>query len=107
MKLSSKIHGIIDYVVVVFLLASPSVFPLGEFTSIFTYVLGGIHLALTIGTDFEAGIFKLIAFRIHGVIELIVAVALVALAFYFGSIDGDVARNYYLGFGIAVFVTWL
>ncbi len=107
MKLNSKIHGVIDYVVVLFLLASPPLFGLPEITSMFTYALGRIHLLLTIATKFELGIIKLIPFKLHGIIELIVSLALIAVAFYLGNLEGEVSRNFYLGFGIAVFLTWL
>jgi len=107
MKISSKIHGIIDYIVVLFLVASPSLFGLPEFTACCTYILAGIHLTLTVLTDFEVGLFKLIPFKIHGMIELIVSLALVGFAFYLGGREGDLARNFYLGFGIAVFLTWV
>lgn len=107
MKISSKIHGIIDYVVVLFLLASPSLFGLPEFTACCTYILAGIHLTLTVLTDFEVGLFKVIPLKVHGMIELIVSLALVGFAFYVGGREGDLARNFYLGFGVAVFLTWL
>ncbi len=106
MKLNSKIHGTIDYLVVVFLWISPSLFGLPEATSIFTYVLGTIHLALTFLTDFELGVVKLVPLKIHGIIELAVSIVLIAVAIYFDSTDGTLARNFYLGFGAAVFVTW-
>lgn len=105
--LNSKIHGIIDYLVVLFLWASPTLFGLPETTALFTYILGGIHLVLTIATDFEMGVLKFIPLPIHGWIELIVSVALIGIAFYLGGMEGDLARNFYLGFGIAVFLTWL
>ena len=107
MKLNSSIHGAVDYGVVLFLFLSPTVFVLPEITSKFTYALGVIHLILTITTNFELGLFKIIPFKIHGIIELIVSLALVAVAFYLGNLEGDLARNFYLSFAIAVFVTWL
>ncbi|MEO9885261.1 MAG: hypothetical protein ABJR05_08370 [Balneola sp.] len=107
MKLSSKLHGIIDYVVVIFLLASPSLFGLPEFAACCTYILAGIHFTLTILTDFELGLIKVIPFKVHGMVELIVSLALIGFAFYVGGREGDLARNFYIGFGIAVFLTWL
>lgn len=107
MKINSKIHGVIDYLVVVFLWLSPSIFNLPELTQIFTYTLGGIHLGLTLFTNFELGLLKVIPFKIHGWIELVVSIALIGVAFYLGSIDGEFSRNYYLAFAIAVFLTWL
>ena len=82
MKVSSKVHGILDYASVLFLLLSPTLFGLPEVTSYFTYALGGIHLVLTALTKFELGIIKVIPLKVHGFIEAIAAVALVAVAFY-------------------------
>lgn len=105
--INSKIHGVIDYLVVLFLIASPTLFNLPEVTAVFTYILAGVHLVLTVLTNFELGLFKTIPFSIHGWIELIVSLALVGVAFYLGDKEGDLSRNFYLGFAIAVFLTWL
>lgn len=107
MKLNSKIHGAIDYLVVIFLLLCPSLFGLKDITATFTYVLAAIHLLLTITTRFELGLVKIIPFNIHGVIELIVSIGLIGVAFYLGKLEGELSRNFYLSFGIIVFVTWL
>lgn len=107
MKLNSKIHGAIDYLVVVFLFLSPTLFGLKDITTTFTYILAAIHLLLTISTKFEFGLVKLIPFKIHGVIELIVSIVLIGVAFYLGKLEGDLSRNFYLSFAIAVFITWL
>jgi hypothetical protein len=107
MKLNSKSHGVIDYAVVLFLWLSPTLFGLPKITSIFTYILGAIHLILTITTNFELGLIKIIPFKIHAVIELMVSIILFAAAFYLGRLEGDLSRNFYLGFAIAVFLTWL
>ena len=107
MKLNSKIHGLIDYLVVIFLFLSPKLFHLPEITEFFTYILAGIHLTLTVLTNFELGLIKIIPLKIHGLIELIVSITLFGAAFYFGSIEGNIARNFYICFAIAVFLTWL
>ena len=107
MKLNSKIHGIIDYFVVLFFWVSPMAFGLGETTAWFTYILGGIHLLLTLFTNFEMGVFKVIPFKLHGWIELVVSIALIGVAFYLGRLDGTLSRNFYLGVAVAIFLTWL
>lgn len=107
MKLTSKIHGAIDYLVVLFLALSPTLFGLEDVTATFTYALAAIHFLLTIATKFEFGLLKVIPFRIHGVIELIVSIILVGVAFYLGNLEGDLSRNFYLSFAGAVFITWL
>lgn len=106
MKLNSKTHGAIDYLVVAFLLLSPTLFGLKGITATFTYVLAAIHLLLTVTTSFEFGLVKLIPFKIHGLIELIVSIALIGVAFYLGNLEGELSRNFYLAFGVAVFLTW-
>jgi len=107
MKINSKIHGAIDYLTVVFLVLSPSIFGMKDLTATFTYVLAAIHLLLTITTKFEFGLIKIIPFKIHGVIELIVSIGLIGVAFYLGSLEGELSRNFYLSFGVVVFVTWM
>ncbi|TDG37607.1 hypothetical protein EZJ43_00480 [Pedobacter changchengzhani] len=81
--ISSKTHAVLDYLMVMVFLISPEVFNLGESASIICYALGGIHFLLTIMTDFSGGIFKIIKLKLHGLIELIVGVALILLAFIF------------------------
>ena len=107
MKINSKTHGMLDYALVVLLLLSPTLFSLGSLTSIFTYATASIHLILTLCTDFEPGVFKIIPFKIHGIIEIIVAVTLVGIAFYLGSIEGSVSKIFYLCFALVVFIAWL
>lgn len=107
MKLRAKAHGTLDYVVVVFLLVSPTIFNLPRTTGIFTYVLGFVHLGLTVLTDFPLGLVKVIPFKVHGMIELIVSIALIIAAFVLAGIDGTIAQIFYLSFAAAVFLTWL
>lgn len=106
MKLiNQKIHGIIDYGVVVFLWSSASLLAFTPWVGKFTFVLGFVHLLLTVFTDFPAGGFKVLPFRIHGFIELLVAIALVTLPWFLtlNSVD----KIFYVAFGAAVFFTWI
>jgi cadmium resistance protein CadD (predicted permease) len=99
--ISPKIHGIIDYLVVLFLFISPTVFNMAHSVAVFTYALGAIHLVLTLLTNFSAGLVKLIPLPLHGLIELVVGIALVALAFTWLK-DDETAKLFYTGFGAAV-----
>lgn len=105
--LNSKIHGIVDYLFVLFLFASPSIFGLQERASLFTYILGVIHLVVTVSTNFEYGIIRIILFKHHGWIELIVSFALVGVAIYLGEVENELSRNFYFALAILVFLTWL
>lgn len=104
--ISPKLHGIIDFVVVIFLLASPTIFGFTGLVATFTYALGGIHLLLTILTDFNGGVFKLIPFSIHGLIEFVVGLVLIVLAYTLFK-DNKAVQLFYTVFGAAVLVTWL
>jgi len=106
-RLTAKIHGVLDYMVVAFLFASPVIFRLPTTTALCTYAIGVIHLVLTLTTDFPMGVFKIIPLKIHGMVELIVSISLVGIAFLLERYDGPVAYYYYLGFASAVFITWL
>ncbi len=107
MKINSKTHGMLDYALVILLLLSPTLFSLGSMTATFTYAIASIHLILTLCTDFELGVFKIIPFKIHGIIEIIVAVTLVGIAFYLGSIEGSASKIFYLSFAFVVLIAWL
>lgn len=104
--LSPKVHGIIDYLVVVFLLCSPTLFGLAGRIVTFTYVLAGVHLLLTILTNYEVGLVKLLPFPLHGLIELIVGVALVILSYTLFK-NNAAGKMFYLAFGAAVLLVWL
>jgi hypothetical protein len=87
-------------------LASPTIFGFTGLLAQFTYALGAVHLILTVLTNFGAGLFKVIPFQLHGVIELIVGVALIILGFTLFS-DTMTGHIFYVAFGAAVLAVWL
>ncbi len=105
--LNATSHGVADYAVVVFLLLSPMLFGLEGMAATITYALGIVHLILTITTRFPLGLVKLIPFHIHGIIELVVSIAFVGVAFWLGSTGDTLARTFFLCFAVAVFLVWL
>ena len=104
--ISPKIHGIIDYLVVVFLLASPSIFGFTGLLAYFTYALGIIHLLLTITTKYSAGLIKILPFTLHGTVEFVVGIVLIVLAYTLFN-DNPAGKLYYVIFGTVVLLTWL
>lgn len=105
--LTSKSHGVLDYIFSAFLLASPALFHMEGSVSNITYALGVAHLLITILTRFEVGIIKLIPFRIHGLIEIAVALLLVGLAFWFNSQQNDFGFYYYLAIAGIIMVVFV
>jgi len=104
--ISLRVHGIIDFVVVLFLLASPMSFGLSGLVAIFTYALAIVHLTLTLLTDFSAGLLKVISLPLHGMIELVVGIALIILGFTLFK-NAGAGKVFYIAFGSAVLITWL
>lgn len=105
--INSKLHGIIDYAFVLLLWFAPSVLVLDHKATLFSLILGCIHLALTLLTKFEFGVVKIIPFKIHGIIEIVVSVALIAVAFYLGRVENEISKYYFFSIAVAVFLTWL
>ncbi len=105
--ISSKTHGILDYLTVVFLLASPAIFNMESPLSTITYSLGIVHLCLTVLTNFEAGVIKVIPFRIHGLIEIVVALGLAVLAFWFYENVNTFGFYYYMTLAIVILLVFI
>jgi hypothetical protein len=105
-KLSPGIHGILDYLTVLFLLISPALFEMHYTAAEFTYALAVVHLALTLSTNFRPGAFKIIPLRIHGLIELVVSVGLVGVSILFRMRGDNVGFYYYLVFSATLFIVW-
>lgn len=105
--ISPKVHAILDYATVIFLLASPSLFKMEEPLNIFTYLLAVVHFLLTILTNFKLGLIKVIPFRVHGLIEVIVAVVLAGVAFWFYNIGIDLGFYYYIIIAVIIMIVFL
>jgi hypothetical protein len=107
MKISSAIHGVLDYATVLVLFVAPSVFNMQTTASFFTYVLASVHLLLTLLTNFEAGVLKIIPLKVHGLIEIVVSVLLIAIAIWFKSLGDNLSFYFYLVFSVVLFIVWL
>ena len=108
--LSPTLHSALDYVVVTALLSAPFFLSLTGLISILAYSLGAVHLLLTVLTYFPFGVIKIIPFKLHGHIELLVSVVLVTTPLYIGNLTAldSKSEEFFLGgFGVFVFITWL
>ena len=104
--MSPKVHGIIDILVVVFLLASPIIFGFTGILAVFTYALGAAHFLLTVFTDSTMGLAKIIPVSIHELVEFVVAVAVIVLAYTLFDNNAD-GKLFYVIFGNCLLLTWL
>ncbi len=105
--LSAPTHGILDYALVLLFALLPGVFGLDGLPAAILYVLAGVHLLVSLLTRYPLGVFKRIPFNAHGLLELLVAIALVALPWLLDFADQATARSVFIGLGLLLFVLWL
>lgn len=104
-KISSTLHGYLDYLTVVIFLAAPSIIGLTGLARTFAYALAVVHLAMTLVTDFPLGAAKRLPFTIHGWVERVVGPVLILLPF--GLSFDDAARSFYIVMGIIIIIVGL
>jgi hypothetical protein len=105
--LSPRVHGCVDYLAVIGFAAAPSVFALEATPATLAYTLSGVHLVLTLATDFPLGLVRAIPFPLHGLIEFAVAVVLLALPWVFGFAADEHARVFCIGASASVLAVFL
>jgi hypothetical protein len=104
--IDARAHGIIDLIAVLVFVLAPALFGLGGEPAAIAYSLAALHLLLTLLTRFPMGIWKAIPFFAHGIVELIVGVALLILPTYAGYSPGSPARRFYIAMGAVILVVW-
>ena len=103
--LSPTQHGYLDYLTVAIFLLAPSLIGLTGMAGTIAYLLAGIHLAMTLVTDFPLGVVKKLPFPIHGWVERIVGPVLVLLPFVLGF--KGTALGFYIVIGIVIILVGL
>ncbi|MGY3055633.1 hypothetical protein ACVWYG_003854 [Pedobacter sp. UYEF25] len=103
--ISAKTHAVLDFLTVIALLALPDLISLSAHAAILSYVLAGIHFLMTVTTDFSGGILKIIPFKIHGYVELLVGIILVILAFTIFK-GNNIDETYYACVGIVILIVF-
>jgi hypothetical protein len=104
--LPARTHGYLDYGTVVGFALAPALLGLEGLPKMICYGLAGVHLLLTLVTDFPLGSATLIPFKIHGLIELIVSIVLVVLPWVLGFAATPAARNFFIAAGVIIFLVW-
>ncbi|MEO8432380.1 MAG: hypothetical protein ABI592_12790 [Acidobacteriota bacterium] len=104
--LDARIHGVLDLVTIVILLVGPLLFGLGGSPALIAYSLAAVHLLLTLLTRFPMGLWKVIPFLYHGLVELLVGICLILLPTVAGYGPGSPARRFYTIVGAIILVVW-
>ncbi|MES2064456.1 MAG: hypothetical protein V4456_21240 [Bacteroidota bacterium] len=100
MKLiSPKLHGIIDYILIIFLYASPTFFAMQTAVATYVYLLATAQLILTVITDYSSGMFRMVPLKLHRLIELVISLAMIVAAFTLFQYD-ERTKPYFADLGI-------
>ena len=102
--LSPQVHRVLDFLTVVAFALAPTVVQLTGPAAVLAYVLAGVHLAMTLVTEFPEGRRKPLPFRGHGVVEAVVGITLIVLPFIIGWAGS--ARTFYVAAGAIILGVW-
>lgn len=105
--ISSRVHSIIDYLVVIFLFVSPTLFNFGGPIATTIYIMATAGLLLTVATNFEYGIVRMIPFRVHRIIELLFVVIFVLLGFTLSNDPRDRSALFFFAVAAAILMVSL
>lgn len=105
--LNPKIHGYLDYAVILVLFIAPSLFSFAREASRTSYTLGAVYIVLSLATAYPLGLFRVIPFTVHGAIELVLSPLLIAMPWLAGFSYDSPSRVFYIIAGVALFAVWL
>jgi hypothetical protein len=97
---SPKLHGVIDYLSVLLLLAAGPLFHFDGRPAEITSTLAGVVLIYSLFTAYPLGFVKMIAFSLHRVIDIVLGVALILSPFILHFTDVVPARNFFVAMGM-------
>ena len=103
--ISSKVHGILDYITVIVFAIAPAVLDLTGIPMALSYTLAIVHLLMTLLTDFSMGYFKLIPLKFHGWVEFAVGIIIPLTPFVLGF--KGVSMYFYVFTGCLIFIVGL
>lgn len=100
--LDPKIHGALDYALAALFLILPPVLDFSEPAATVSYIIGVIYIGTSLITRYPLGLFKILPFPIHGILESVMAAAWIAFPWLFGFSDDAAARNFFIIAGVGL-----
>jgi len=102
--IGASLHRVLDFVTVAGFALAPSVLSLTGLPAMLAYILAAAHLTLTLLTHFPGSVLRPVPLSLHGAIELVVGIALIALPWLLGW--GGAARIFYVVAGAVILGVW-
>lgn len=107
--ITKKIHAFLDYPVAIALIALPFLLGLGSSSPIALYLsvtTGIAAFILTLLTDHQLGVIRVISYRLHLIVDFAVAIVFILAPFIF-SFEGLDAYYYWINGGAVLIVVSL
>ena len=105
--LSPKMHGYGDYLIVALFALAPTLFGFSGLPAVLCYVLAVMQLGMSLLTAYPLGVARIIPFPVHGTVEAIISIVLLAAPYLFGFSEAVRARNFFIVSAIGLFLVWL
>jgi hypothetical protein len=99
-------HAVIDYALCAFLFFGPQWIGFTGNQERLCWVLGAVHLVLTMTSRHPLGLLKIVGMPVHGSIELIVGVLLMMLPWIANFARGVLSRNFFTALGLLILIVW-
>jgi hypothetical protein len=103
--LTDRVHGVLDYGVVLIFALAPSLLGITGTAAVQSYLTAGVQLVMTLCTDMPLGVVKLIPLKVHGTVELVVGLALIAMAWTVSSLESG--QLFFTLMGAIIFFVWV
>lgn len=103
-RIPASVHRSLDMLAIIGFLGAPLLLRISGTAALLSYALAAVHLVVTLSTKFPDTRHKFLSLRTHGVIELVVGIALIALPWAAGW-EGN-ARLYYVAAGVILLIVW-
>ncbi len=99
-------HGILDYALAILLVIGPSVAGFAGAKATWAYIFGGVLFAMAILTRYPLGIVKIVGLAVHGFVEMLLIVCLLAAPWYGNFMGGVTSPRFYWAIGLMMLVLW-
>ena len=100
--LSPTVHGVLDYGLALLFLLLPGVLDFPPPAAAASYAIGAVYIVASLVTRYPLGVFKLLPFPVHGVIESLMAITWIALPWLMGFAEHTASRNWFVIAGVAL-----
>ena len=99
-------HTIVDLLFCAVTAMAPGIFGFGGFPANLCFVVAFAYLVFSLLTNTPTSPARVIPFRVHGMVEIVAGLALLAAPWMFNFANIDRAKWYFVGAGIVTFIVW-